>query len=84
MKTVAWNENTSCAEIVRQAEHEDVVLDRDGHAVALITPFDDDDLEWYVREHDPAFLDSIARAREQVAEQRSVSHEELKRELGIE
>jgi hypothetical protein len=84
MKTVTWNESTSCAEIVRQAEDEDVVLVRDGHAVALITPFDDDDLEWYAREHDPAFLDSIARARQQVAEQRSVSHEDLKRELGIE
>lgn len=84
MKTVTWNENTSCADIVRQAEQEDVILVRDGHAVALVTPFDDDDLEWYAREHDPAFLASIARARQQVAEQGTMSHQDLKRGLGIE
>ena len=83
MKTVTWTENTSCADIVRQAEHEEVILMRDGHAVALVTPFDDDDLEWYAREHDPAFLASIARARQQVADQRTTSHQDLKRELGL-
>ena len=83
MKTVTWTENTSCADIVRQAEHEEVILMRDGHAVALVTPFDDDDLEWYAREHDPAFLASIARAREQVADQRTTSHQDLKRKLGL-
>ena len=83
MNTVTWTENTSCADIVRQAEHEEVILMRDGHAVALVTPFDDDDLEWYAREHDPAFLASIARAREQVADQRTTSHQDLVRELGL-
>ena len=83
MKTVTWTENTSCADIVRQAEHEEVILMRDGHAVALVTPFDDDDLEWYAHEHHPAFLASIARAREQVAEQRTTSHQDLVRELGL-
>jgi PHD/YefM family antitoxin component YafN of YafNO toxin-antitoxin module len=83
VKTVDWNETTSCAEIVEQAAQEDVVLVRNGHAVALVIPFDDDDLEWYAREHDPAFLESIARARGQVENQRTVSHQELKRELGI-
>ena len=84
MKTVTWTENTSCADIVRQAEYEEVILMRDGHAVALVIPFDDDDLEWYAREHDPAFLASIARAREQVADQRTTSHQDLVRELGLE
>ena len=84
MKTVTWTEDTSCADIVRQAEHEEVILMRDGHAVALLTPFDDDDLEWYAREHDPAFLASITRAREQVADQRTTSHQDLERELGLE
>ena len=86
MKTVTWTENTSCADIVRQAEHEEVILMRDGHAVALVTPFDDDDLEWYAREHDPAFLASIARARESRragTDQRTTSHQDLKRELGL-
>ena len=82
VKTVTWNENTSCADIVRQAEQEDVILVRDGHAVALVTPFDDD-LEWYARERDPAFLASIARARQQVTKQCTMSHQDLKRELRI-
>jgi len=68
---------------VRQAEHEAVVLMGDGHAVALVTPFDDDDAEWYARERDPAFLESLASARQQVSAKRTKSHEQLKRELGL-
>ena len=63
---------------------EEVLVLRDGHPVALLTPFDDDDLEWYLRERDPAFIESIARARKQIAEGDTVSLEELKREFGIE
>jgi hypothetical protein len=47
IKTLNWNENTSCTEIMNAAKHEDVALCRDGHAVALVVPFDDDDLDWY-------------------------------------
>jgi hypothetical protein len=83
MKTLNWTEKTGSAEIVQAAEHEDVVLMRDGHAVALVVPFDDDDLDWYGRERDPAFLASIARAREQVRQGRTRSHEELKKEFGL-
>jgi hypothetical protein len=84
MKTIAWDDKTSCDEIVRQAEQEDVVLMKEGHPVALVTAFDDDDLDWYAREHDPAFLASIARARRQVQEGQTIRHDQLKRELGIE
>lgn len=83
MKTLHWNEGISSAEILQAAEREDVVLMRDGHAVALLVPFDDDDLEWYARERDPAFLASIAHAREQVRQGRTRSHEEMKQELGL-
>ncbi len=83
MKTLNCNENTPSAAIIQAAESEDVVLMRDGHAVALVVPFDDDDLEWYARERDPAFLASIARAREQVRLGRTRSHEQLKEELGL-
>lgn len=83
VKTLTWTDATSCADIVREAEREDVVLMREGHAVALVTPFDDDDLEWYVREHDAEFLQSIARARTQVAPHRTTKHEDQKRELGL-
>lgn len=83
MKTIIWDEKTSCAEIVREAQQEDVVLVRDGHAVAMITTFDDDDLQWYAQEHDPTFLASLARARQQVAGKETTSHQDLTRELGI-
>jgi hypothetical protein len=45
MKTVTWTENTPWEETARQAEQEKVVVVRDGHAVAMLVPFDDDDLD---------------------------------------
>ncbi len=83
MKTVTWTENASWDEVLRQAAEEDVIVLRDGHPFVLMTPFDDDDLAWYARERDPAFLESIARARRQVEQGASVSHENLKREFGL-
>jgi PHD/YefM family antitoxin component YafN of YafNO toxin-antitoxin module len=83
MKTVAWTEHTAWEATVRQAEHEEVVVMRDGHAVALLMPFDDDDLEWYARQRDPNFVASIAQARRQVREGRTIGHDDLKRELGL-
>jgi hypothetical protein len=47
---------------------------RDGHSVVLITPFDEDNLAWYARERDPAFLDSLSRARGQIQKGESVGH----------
>lgn len=84
MKTVTFSENTSWEDLLHQIEQEEVLVLRDGHAVALLLPFDDDDLEWYARERDPAFLASIARAREQVAQGRTVSQADLKKTLGLE
>jgi hypothetical protein len=69
--------------IIQQAQEGDVVLMRAGHAVALLSDFDDEDLYWYGRERDPQFLASLAKAREQVANGQTVSHEELKKQLGI-
>jgi len=63
VKTVTWTENTPWEETVRQAEQEEVLVVRDGHAVAMFVPFDDDDLEWYTQERDPAFLKSLVQAR---------------------
>ena len=83
MKTLNWTETTDSVEILKAAEHENVVLMRDGHAVALVVPFDDDDLEWYARDRDPDFVASIARAREQVQRGRTVSHDELKKKPGL-
>ena len=83
MKTVIWTNDASWDDVLRQAGEEDVVVLRDGHPVVLMTPFDDDDLEWYARERDPAFLESLAKARRQVEQGKTVSHENLKRDLGL-
>jgi len=84
VKMVTWTDTTSCEELMRQGEQEEVLVMRDGHAVALLMPFDDDDLQWYARERDPAFLASIAQARQQVAQGKTLSHGDLKKVLGIE
>jgi hypothetical protein len=84
MKTVTWTDNASWDEVLTQAGEEDVLVLRDGHPVVLMTPFDDDDLAWYMRERDPAFLASLARARGQVERGEVMSHRDLKKELGLE
>jgi hypothetical protein len=84
VKTVIWTENMPWDEVLRAGEQEEVLLMRDGHAVALVVPFDDDDLNWYARERDPAFLASIAQARQQVEQGRTICHRDLKSELGLE
>jgi antitoxin (DNA-binding transcriptional repressor) of toxin-antitoxin stability system len=82
MKTMNCTDQTSCNDVVQTAGGEDVVLMRDGRAIALVIPFDNDDLDWYARERDPAFLQSIARARQQVRAGQTTGHEQLLRELG--
>ena len=83
MKTIVWTTQTAWDDLLRQAENGDVLVMRDGHAVALLTPFNDEDVEWYARERDPDFLLSIAAARQQVAHGKTVSHAELKSALGM-
>jgi hypothetical protein len=48
-----------------------------------MTPFDDDDLAWYTRERDPAFLESLEQARRQVEQGETVNLETLEAELGF-
>ncbi len=83
MKTIILTGESSAKEVLAQGENEEVLVVRDGHPVALVVPFDDDDVAWYARERDPSFIESIARARQQVSEGQTVSHEDLKRELGL-
>jgi len=42
----------------------------------LLNEMDDDELYWIEREDDPAFIASLARARVQVAQGKTISHEE--------
>jgi hypothetical protein len=83
MKTVTWTDKTSWDELLRTVEEEAVVVMREGHAVALLMAFDDDDVAWYAREREPAFLASIAKARQQVRQGNTLSHSDLKKSLGI-
>ena len=84
MKQIELTSGMALNEILKDVESEDVVLTVQGHAVALLSDFDDDDVEWYARERDPDFLASLARAREQVRQGKVVRHEDLKQQLGIE
>ncbi len=83
MKTVTWTDNASWDEVLRQAGEEDVIVMRDGRPVVLMTPFDEDDLAWYAHERDPGFLESLAKAREQVQQGKTVSQGDLRTELGL-
>ena len=74
----------SGAEAIREGQQQEVVVIQDGKPVALIMPFDEDDLEWFSRERDPVFIESIARAREQVKSGKIIGHDELKNQLGLE
>jgi hypothetical protein len=84
MKQITWTDAATAAAALEQGEREETVVVRDGRAVALVVPFDDDDFQWYLRERKPEFIDSIQRARADVAAGRAVTHEELKRQLGEE
>jgi prevent-host-death family protein len=53
--------------IIREAEHEKVLLTRHGRPAALVIGFHDED-DWldYRLEHDDAFLRRIAKARQEI------------------
>ncbi len=83
MKSVTVSDRRTLRDVIGKGVKKDVVVERNGHAVALIVPFDDDDRYWYAREHDPAFIKSIAKARRNFKAGKSISHEELKAKLGL-
>jgi prevent-host-death family protein len=58
--------NDICA-LIREAEKEEVVVTRHGKPAAIIIGFTDED-DWfdYRLEHDEAFLEKIAKARDQI------------------
>jgi antitoxin (DNA-binding transcriptional repressor) of toxin-antitoxin stability system len=83
MKPIELSVPAACERAIRQGQTEEVVVLQDGRPVALVVPFDEDDLEWYSRERDPAFIESIARAREQAKKGQTVAHDDLKTKLGL-
>jgi antitoxin (DNA-binding transcriptional repressor) of toxin-antitoxin stability system len=84
VKTIELSVPSASEQAIRQGQTEEVVVLQDGRPVALVVPFDEDDLEWYSRERGPAFIESIARAREQAKHGKTVAHDDLKRKLGPE
>ena len=84
MKQIEVSNVTGLEEILQHAKQGDVVLTRQGHAVAVVSEIDDTELYWYDREREPEFLASIQRARDQVKHGDAIAHDDLKRELGIE
>jgi antitoxin (DNA-binding transcriptional repressor) of toxin-antitoxin stability system len=83
MKTVEVADKIASERALRDGENEEVVVLRDGKPVALIVPFDEDDLLWYDAEHRDEFIQSIDRARQQVRSGDTISHEQLASELGV-
>ncbi len=84
MKTIDLRERPELEPVVRELSNDSTVLVRDGHAVAMVSPLDDDDLDWLALETSPAFIESIACARQQAREGKVISHEQLMKELGLE
>lgn len=84
MKKIELNSPAASEQAIRDGQVEEVVVLRAGRPVALVVPFDEDDMEWYARERDPAFIESIARARQDFAAGRTITHEQLKKQLGLE
>ena len=83
MKKVELTSPSASEQAIRDGRIEEVIVVDNGRPVALVVPFDEDDMEWYAREHDPEFIQSIARAREQVKAKQTVSENELKSRLGL-
>jgi len=83
MKSIELTTPAASEQAIRDGQAEEVVVLQGGRPVALVVPFDEDDLEWYARERDPAFVQSIARAREQAGAGQTLSHDELKAKLGL-
>ena len=77
MKTIELDSADASARAIADGQVGDVVVLRNGQPVAIVVPFDADDLTWYAAETDPAFIRSIATARAQVAAGQTVSHEQL-------
>jgi hypothetical protein len=83
MKQIELSKDLNLGRLLKRIPKEDIVFMVKGHPVALLREFDDDDLEWYEREHDPAFVESLKKARRHVEKGETISHEDLKKKLGI-
>jgi hypothetical protein len=78
MRAVKLKSTSSARELLPK-DSEEVLVIENGHAVALVTPFDDEDAEWYALERHSKFIESIRRAREQVKRGETIAEADLDR-----
>jgi hypothetical protein len=83
MKTLKWTDPSSAENVLQQAQEENVLVMRNGQPVAVVMALSDDDAQWLEREADPAFIESIAKGRLDAREGQLISHEDLKKKLGL-
>jgi prevent-host-death family protein len=82
MKQVALSEiKDDLSKYLRLAEQEEIIITRHGKPAGLLVGFASED-DWfdYKLEHDPRFLDRIARARKSVQEGKGIPLEDVPRE----
>ena len=84
MKLIELTAGLDIETVLGSIKDEDVALTRNGHAVALLSDFDDEELYWRKWEQDPEFIASIKTAREQIVRGEGIPLANVKRELGIE
>ena len=84
MKTIELSEHPELEHLLEEVRGERTVLIRNGQAVALLSTLDADDVEWLAIESDPAFGDSLRRADDDISKGRYFTHEQVKKELGLE
>jgi prevent-host-death family protein len=82
MKQVALSEiKDDLSKYLRLAEHEEIIITRHGKPAGLLVGFASED-DWfdYKLEHDPRFLDQIARARKSLEAGKGIRLEDVPRE----
>ena len=82
MKQVALSEmKDDLSRYLRLAENEDIVITKHGKPAGILVGFESED-DWfdYKLEHDPRFLQRIARARKSLQARKGVELEDLQRE----
>lgn len=85
MKIVDLGETrTSLSSLVEVAENEDVLLTRNGHALARLEKFTDEDWDDWAFEHDPQEIARGQAARERLRKGEGKTLQEVAGELGVE
>lgn len=80
MKTIDISASVPSLEsLLAEVGNEDIVIVRDGHAVARVSAFSDEDLDDWLFERDPVNIARADQARAEVREGKGRSLEEVQR-----